>query len=624
MNINSVYSLGKRVRIPVSIKKVDEKLKFTLFPYDSAEIISTCIIVFFVIAISGYLLNLLIRIDLIVFISYFFAALMAVILYIYPVNVYYTHTIMRYQEEMLRAIMRISTFILMKSNLEYSIEETSHHLSGILKNQFVDIIQRLKRKESVTLGEAFEKYTPIWNDVNPIFVKSLRLLETASMAPDEDTKRIINETIDDILLQYNTLQKRASEELAESAKKLVGFGVLFPVMLLMLLPIISVFLPNLVSISLLIFIFNVLIPTVMLVAALNFSTKRIQVDTIHIRDSPEYEVMGTKFIIICIGIAVVFAIPTVLYINSLDFTNPTLDQYNLTSIFMSWLLTLGVTLAIYTYTFLYKRKYAELWDMINQTEQDLPHLLQVFSTYLTLNRPVENIFSEVVDDYKTYGFRNHPVVRIFSKINHVLLTSKKTVEQITRELIPKLCPSTKVTQLLSQIISFSTISLIDAGRATRVMRDQMVSLYKLNDYIQTLLADTVGLINITVTMLAPLLCAVAVIMSTAIVFFVQFLTEQLKLISSLGGSEGFQMQLINIKDIIPPNIITLIVGFYLIEIIVVLSVFQSNIKIGFDRYQIMKRINSAITGFFIFSIILFFGYYMFKSVFFKTIFGTVT
>jgi hypothetical protein len=113
-------------------------------------------------------------------------------------------------------------------------------------------------------------------------------------------------------------------------------------------------------------------------------------------------------------------------------------------------------------------------------------------------------------------------------------------------------------------------------------------------------------------------------MSTAIVFFVQFLTEQLKLISSLGGSEGFQMQLINIKDIIPPNVITLIVGFYLIEIIVVLSVFQSNIKIGFDRYQIMKRINSAITGFFIFSIILFLGYYMFKSVFFKTIFGTVT
>ena len=121
MNIDSVYSIGKRFRIPISIKKVDEKLKFTLFPYDSAEIISTCIIVFFVIAISGYLLNLLARIDLIVFISYFFAALMVVILYIYPVNVYYTHTLMRYQEEMLRAIMRISTFILMKSNLEYSI-----------------------------------------------------------------------------------------------------------------------------------------------------------------------------------------------------------------------------------------------------------------------------------------------------------------------------------------------------------------------------------------------------------------------------------------------------------------------------------------------------------------------
>ncbi|MFH1510151.1 MAG: hypothetical protein ABIF10_00540 [Candidatus Woesearchaeota archaeon] len=624
MSSGSIYSLGRAFRIPVNIEKIDKKLEFVFFPYNSAEIISTCIISFFGILFAGLFLYIVTGLPVLKYSAIFFSFLFAVILYIYPVNVFYTHSIMEYKEEMLRAIMRISTFVLMKTNLEYAIEETSIHLSGILKKQFQDIINRLKRKTNTTLGETFEYYTPIWNRVNPVFVKSLRMLETAAISPEEDTKRIINETIEDILLQYNTLQKRASEELAESAKKLIGFGVLFPVMLLMLLPIISVFLPELITISILVFIFNILIPTIMMVSALNFSTKRVQIDTIHIRDSPEYDPMGPTTLIVSFGVAVLFSIPTMLYLSGVDYKNPTIDMYNLYSIFMTWLLPFGIVVGVYIYTSLYKRKYGKLWDRINQTEQDLPHLLQVFSTYLTLNTPVENIFSEIVDDYKTYGFKGHPVVQIFSQLHHILLTSKKTVERVAKEDLPRICPSVKVTQLLSQIISFSTLSLREAGRATRVMRDQMVSLYKLNDYIQTLLADTVGLINVTITMLAPLLCAVAVIMSTAIVFFVQFLTEQLKIISSLGGGEGFEMQLIKIKDIIPPNLIALVVGFYLIEIILVLAIFQSNIKIGFDRYQIMKKINSSITGFATFSLILFLGYWVFKTVFFENILGGIT
>jgi hypothetical protein len=149
----------------------------------------------------------------------------------------------------------------------------------------------------------------------------------------------------------------------------------------------------------------------------------------------------------------------------------------------------------------------------------------------------------------------------------------------------------------------------------------MVSLYKLNDYIQTMMADTIGLINITVTMLAPLLCAVSVIMSTAIVFFVRFLTDQLEVISSLGGGEATELNLIDISQIIPPNIIAMIVGFYLVEIILVLSVFQSNIRIGFDRFQIAKKIHSSVTGFWVFSLILFLGYYVFKTIFFENVLG---
>ena len=58
MNIDSVYNLGRRFKLPISLPKVDKKLKFVFFEYDTAEILSTAIIVFFVIVISGFFIRL--------------------------------------------------------------------------------------------------------------------------------------------------------------------------------------------------------------------------------------------------------------------------------------------------------------------------------------------------------------------------------------------------------------------------------------------------------------------------------------------------------------------------------------------------------------------------------------
>ena len=124
-------------------------------------------------------------------------------------------------------------------------------------------------------------------------------------------------------------------------------------------------------------------------------------------------------------------------------------------------------------------------------------------------------------------------------------------------------------------------------------------------------------------MLAPLLAAAAVIMSLAIVMSLRFITMQLESIqNSMGVAGGTKLTLVDITQIIPPTVIEVIVGFYLISTVFVLSVFSSNIKIGNDRYQMIKTVNSNMIGFVIYSIILFAGYVMFKSIVFKGVLGT--
>ncbi|NJL43761.1 MAG: hypothetical protein HC945_00330 [Nitrosarchaeum sp.] len=155
-----------------------------------------------------------------------------------------------------------------------------------------------------------------------------------------------------------------------------------------------------------------------------------------------------------------------------------------------------------------------------------------------------------------------------------------------------------------------------------MIRRQTISIYQLDDYIKTMLAETVALINVTTAFLAPILSAAAVLMSLAIVKSLTFISNVLEGIQrSFGSSDDSitRLELVDITQIIPPTILTVVVSVYLLEMILVLSLFQSNVKVGNDSFQLSKTINASMLGWFIYSVILLGGHiiaieYLFSSV----------
>jgi hypothetical protein len=619
LDFKNIYQLGRVIPIAVSIDSVDKKLDFVKFQYKSKEIIATSVVVF--------LASLLVYLG-VAFISpfigysvFFLGIILALVLYIYPTSIYYAQQLGEYSEEMLKALLRISTYISMQTSMEYAFIETTDHLRGTLKDQFSDIVASMKRKQKMTLGDALEPYVDTWNKINPIFVKSLRLLQTAAMSSQNEKEEIIKETLDTLIINYTSQSKRFAEDLASNANKLISVGVLLPILSLMLLPLMSVFMPDLVTLPVIAFVYIILFPVMTLLMSLNFASKRIQVDTVRIEESSEYRPLPSAIMWACIALAVIFSVPTIGFLTRSQ--NMTLaSSESLLYVFLAWLMSFGIVLSIFIYSKIYVKRNEKLWNEVYEIEQDLPHLLQSFSTYLTLNISVENILPEIVEDYKKFGFSKHPVVKIFEKLNHILLTSKKRIEDIVENVLPKICPSKKVTNVINQIMSFTKISQSSAARAAKLVRSQTVAVYKLDDYIKTLLAETVSLINVTTTMLAPLLCAAAVIMSIAIVKSLNFITQQLAKIFSGMGGEGIDLttlQLVDVAKIIPSPVIEVVVGLYLVETIVILSIFSTNVRIGNDRFRLLKTINSNMIGFVIYSALLFLGYYFLVEVLFKGI-----
>lgn len=611
MNLLSIYEIGEKLPIHLSIPSIDKKLRFVEFQYGSKAVTGATLAVLIISTVLAFMAYVL---QLNQFFSYFFlfvGYVIAIFIFIYPVNIFYTQRLMDYQEEMLKAIMHLSTFVSMNTSIEYAIIQTKQNLTGTLRTQFEAIARKLRLREKNTLGELYEEYTPIWNEVNPDFVKALRLVEIAGMSPLSERMSILKEVQESLLISYHTAGKRFAEDLSNKAKSLVALGVLFPTISLMLLPMISVFMPGVISVALLAFVYDVLFPAILLILALNFSAKRIQVDTIKLSDSPQYKPVPLWHWLISLLFIVCLAIPTILHLAAINTSTKAAVkvEYEFLSIFVCWLLGLGVFLAIIFMSYFYTRRYEKLWQEVSDTEQDVPYLLQTFSTYLDLNVSMENILPEIIDDYKTHGFGNRPAAKFFSRLMHHFRTTKKSIGDLTRNVLPKICPSKKVSGVLSEIVSFTDISQKSAARAAKIIRKQTIAIMRLDDYIRTLLSETVSLINVTTLFLAPMLSAAAVLMSVAIVKALVFIQGVLEGIGSGMGSSSMNLGLVDITTIMPPTVVEIIISIYLLELIVVLSIFSSNIKNGNDPFLLVRTLLANMIGFMLFSVILLFGYF---------------
>lgn len=625
MYFDFVYNTGRAIKIFPKSPSLEKKFKQVEFPYSSAEFLSGIFIWFTLPAFAGiffFIIGAAAKLWLFELFGYIFiftSALLAISSYLYGASIYYTQGIMQQKEEMLQALLEMANYISLNTSIEFAFTETSKGLTGVLGKQFRDIVAKMELQQYATLGDAFEDYIPVWMEINPDFVKGLTILQTASLAPLSERDNMLKEGIKTIMQGYYTMGKRTTETLSNQAKNLVSVGVMLPMMSLILLPMISIFLPNMVNVPMLIFIYDILCPALLLLFAMNFALNRVQVNTIDLSLSPKFKKMPPVVYAICVAIAVLFCAVGLTQLMGLDMSSREniVKQYEFSSLLFAWFVPLGIFLTVELYLFFYIKLNEKIWLEMREVEDDIPHLLQVVSSYLVLNRPMESIIEDVKEDYIRHGFKRHAVVKIFGEITDALYNTKKTLADFVDTKLPEIVASKRLIQIFRRLVHFSETDIRNAAKAAKMIRSHTLSVFKLDNYMQTLLSDTSATIELSGKILAPILAATAIIMAVAIVMSLEYI---IGLIENFGKAFGIQLslQLVEISQIIPPTVVLVIVGIYLILTMVVLSLFLANVKYGTDRYKIGKTIfSNLLVGFLIFSALFFIGVMMFTTFIFE-------
>ncbi|MDO8647874.1 MAG: hypothetical protein Q7R70_05690 [Candidatus Diapherotrites archaeon] len=161
-------------------------------------------------------------------------------------------------------------------NLEKAVEFAAEHGHGKICDDFKVLLWDLELGNFNTLSEGLDELALRWGKYSTEFKESLMMVR-ASVLEDTEAKRyaMLDKTMTNLLESVKTKMEQYARDLSQPSISLFYLGVLLPLILIIILPVGSAFSGQpLARTELLIFVYNIVIPIMALVFALNVIKKR--------------------------------------------------------------------------------------------------------------------------------------------------------------------------------------------------------------------------------------------------------------------------------------------------------------------------------------------------------------
>lgn len=161
-------------------------------------------------------------------------------------------------------------------NLEKSVEFAAEHGKGKISEDFKILLWNLELGVFNTLSEGLDELALHWGKYSPEFKESLMMVR-ASVLEDTEAKRyaLLDKTMSNLLESVKNKMDQYARDLSQPSISLFYLGVLLPLILIIILPVGSAFSGQpLARTEILIFLYNIIIPLMAFLFALNVIKKR--------------------------------------------------------------------------------------------------------------------------------------------------------------------------------------------------------------------------------------------------------------------------------------------------------------------------------------------------------------
>jgi len=606
--------------------------------------------------------------------TFFFPGSLKVFTILIPfIGAYFIYTYPKYNadvtkikasDETIKIILYMVIYLRFNPQLEGAFSFAAEHCHGPIGKDFKELLWGVETGQFLSIKQAIGTKMEKWLAWDKEFIESMNLLLSMTRIGTEDLrKKSLDKALSYILTSTYEKMSEYSRNLRSPMTMIHSMGITFPLMGLVMFPMISIFLsdqfnPYVVGLG-----YIVILPSILYFYLKRTISKRPGAFSFpNISQHPELPpegkykitIFGKKILapVLLISLIVLFyvSIPGMIHLFDLASKyigmkqNPFTfedswkaylsEQYEPSHLFKSSFFSLSIilgissSLIIYFFGMSYQR--LKIRNEIKMLEDEFQVGLFNLSDVLSSGIPVETALEEVAQKYKQSKMDSSPMYGFFVDLLRNMKNLGMTLEGAVFDRkygAIRRFPSKLINDIMKIIISASKKSSEILSSATRSISNFLSKTKNIESMMKKILEDISSAIQLQAVFIAPFMCAIVASMATFIIEMLQKLSEFLVKVEESfnvggtfihGGTMKFNdsLGLINIGEVMSPTIFQLIVGIYMIEVVMILTYFLNGIRNGFDdttRNVLMGK--TLLTSTILYSVLLLIALFLSKSLF---------
>ena len=531
--------------------------------------------------------------------------------------------------QMVLCILYIVMYMRHTSNLEHAIKFASDHIGDPLDLDFKKVFWDIETGKYSNIKQSLDAYLLKWRSYNLEFVEAFHLIQGSLLESSEERRVTLLEKALEVILN-GTYEKMLhyAQELKNPITMLHMLGVILPILGLVILPLFGSLVQGAGSTKI-IFLFltyNIFLPIIVYFLGINILSKRptgysesdlieqnpelakyknilIKIGNREVQISPFWISFLIFFLISLVSlIPIIFSVlnlqdPEFLGLKFIDYKlenglpctqgKTCYGPFGVGAVILSLFLPLGIALGLGTYYKLRTRKLIKIRNETKKLELEFAGSLFQLGNRIGDGIPVEASFSEVA--------RNMEGTPTGDFFRRVAINIQKLGMSVKEAIFNK--NNGAMWYYPSSLIESSMKVLLESSRkGPQVVSKALVSIslyidriHQVNERLKDLLSEIISSMKSQISFLTPVIAGIVVGISTMIVTILGKLSAQLTETSQANvGETGFGglgaiAGLFEIKNIVPSYYLQLIVGLYVIEIGIILTILSNGIENGADK-----------------------------------------
>ncbi len=493
----------------------------------------------------------------------------------------------RASDQIMLTVLYIVIHMKRDSNLERAILFVANQTAPPISLDFMKILWDFETKKYSTVQESLDVYLETWKESEPAFVDAMHLVESSLAQPNSEQARKTLDKANDVITQgIQDNMTHFAHNLKNPVQMIHMLGIVLPLLMLVMLPMIGAFLADSINAAQLITIYNVVLPIFVFITARNIIAVRPGGASVQnkrlIEAAPK---AGAKPLVFSAAVFTIIVLPAILVLASIITSgNWETLKFENSVFFLTLAIIFATGLAAYVYFHFKNKDLIKLKGKIENIEDQFSSAIFQLGNRIGENIPAEAAFGHVAENMK-----GSEIAKFFEIVDSNIRQSGMTLDDAIFD--PKngasnLYPSELIDSIMKLLLEAVKKSPKVAAESMTSLSKYLQKMHQVKERMTDLLSDTLSSMRMQASFLAPLVSALVVSLSVLITRVLMNLTSQLDTLQTSGTGDaglGFGTGLASIFKVeaaMPPYLLQLMVGFYIIQVVFLLSYALSGIVKG--------------------------------------------